>query len=85
MMEGDLEIKDYEYDVGVINLINWKNILEHNKERNIGISMLGASKSRLHHYCIMTKILISILYSVILGTPNSIKLSQESRQICAMV
>ena len=31
MMEGDLEIKDYEYDVGEVNLINWKNILKHDK------------------------------------------------------
>ena len=23
MMEGDLEIKDCEYDVGQVNLINW--------------------------------------------------------------
>ena len=33
-MEGNLEIKDYEYDVGEVNLINWKNILKHNKDRN---------------------------------------------------
>ena len=33
MMEGDLEIKDYEYDVGEVNLINWKNILKHYKDR----------------------------------------------------
>ena len=33
MMEGDLEIKDCEYDVGEVNLINWENILKHNKAR----------------------------------------------------
>ena len=33
MMEGDLEIKDYEYDVEEVNLINWENILKHNKDR----------------------------------------------------
>ena len=33
MKEGDLEIKDYEYDVGEVNLINWKNTLKHNKDR----------------------------------------------------
>jgi len=30
-MEGDLEIKHCEYDVGEVNLINWKNILKHDK------------------------------------------------------
>ena len=30
-MEGDLEIKDCEYDVREVNLINWDNILKHNK------------------------------------------------------
>ena len=44
MMEGDLEIKDCEYDVGEFNLINWKNIFKHNKDESIGISMLGVSK-----------------------------------------
>ena len=33
MMEGDLEIKGYEYDIREVNLINWKNILKHNKDR----------------------------------------------------
>ena len=33
MMEGDMEIKDCEYDVGEVNLINWENILKHNKDR----------------------------------------------------
>ena len=32
MMERDLEIKDYEHDVEEVNLINWKNILKHNKD-----------------------------------------------------
>jgi len=32
-MEGNLEITDYEYDVGEVNLINWENILTHNKDR----------------------------------------------------
>ena len=34
MMEGDLKIKDCEYHVGEVNLINWKNILKYNKDRN---------------------------------------------------
>ena len=32
-MEGDLEIKYCEYDVGEVNLINWEDILKHNKDR----------------------------------------------------
>jgi len=32
MMEGDLQIKDCKYDVGEVNLINWENILKHNKD-----------------------------------------------------
>ena len=76
IVEGDLEIKDCEYDVGEVNIINWKNILKHDKDRNIDIFMLGASKSRLHHYSIMAKILIFMLYFVIIGISNlTIKLS----------
>ena len=33
MMEGDLEIKDCEYDIGEVNFNNWKNILKHKKDR----------------------------------------------------
>ena len=33
MIEGDMEIKDCEYDVREVNLINWENILKHNKDR----------------------------------------------------
>jgi len=33
MMKGDLEIKDCEYDVGEVSLINWENILRHKKDR----------------------------------------------------
>ena len=33
MMKGDLEKKDCEYDIGKVNLINWENILKHNKGR----------------------------------------------------
>ena len=33
MMERDLEIKDCEYDGGKVNLINWENILKHDKDR----------------------------------------------------
>ena len=67
MMEGDLEIKDCKYDVGEVNLINWKNILKHNRIESIDISMLEVSKFKLHHYSIMVRTLIFMLYSVILG------------------
>jgi len=33
MIEGDMEIKDREYDVGEVNLIKWENIVKHNKDR----------------------------------------------------
>ena len=33
MIERDLEIKDCEYDIENVNLINWENILKHNKDR----------------------------------------------------
>ena len=69
MMEGDLEIKNCEYNVGEVNLLKWENILKHNK-KNIGLSMLEVSKSRLHHYNITAKKLIFMLCSVILGLPN---------------
>jgi len=32
MMEEDLDIKNCEYDMGEVNLINWENILKHNKD-----------------------------------------------------
>lgn len=31
-MEGDVEIKECENDVGEINLINYENILKHNRD-----------------------------------------------------
>ena len=42
MMEGDLEIKDCEYDVGEVNLINWENILKHNKDRKYRYIHVGS-------------------------------------------
>ena len=42
MMKGDLEIKDCEYDVGKINLINLENILEHNKNRKYRYIYVGS-------------------------------------------
>ena len=44
-----------------VNLINWKNILKHNKDRKYRYILLGVSKSRSHHYNIMVKILIYAL------------------------
>ena len=55
MVEGDLEIKDCEYDVREVNLINRKNILEHNKDEIIHISMLEVSNSN-HSIIILWKI-----------------------------
>ena len=40
MMEGNLEIKGYEYDVGELNLINWKISLSIIRTENIVIFML---------------------------------------------
>ena len=42
MMAGDLEIKDYEYDVGEVNLISWENILKHNKDRKYRYIQVGS-------------------------------------------
>ena len=42
MMEGDLERNDCEYDVGEVNLINWKNILKHNKDRKYRYIHVGS-------------------------------------------
>ena len=52
-MEGDLEIKDYEYDVGGINLITWDNILKHNKDkkyRYIDVGSVQAQITPLQYY-----------------------------------
>ena len=42
MMEGDLEIKDCEYDIEEVNLINWENILKHNKDRKYRYIYVGS-------------------------------------------
>ena len=41
-MEEELEIKDCEYDVGEVNLINWENILKHNKDRKYRYIYVGS-------------------------------------------
>jgi len=85
MMEGDLEIKDCEYDVGEVNLIIGKIFLSITKLENIGMSTLERSKFKLLHYNITTTILIFILCSVISGIPNLIiKFSQRLRLIYVM-
>jgi len=66
MLKGDLEIKDSEYDVGEINLINWRNIPKHIQ------SILKASKFKLDHCSIITEILTFMFYSVVLDIPNLI-------------
>jgi len=53
--------KDCEYDAGEVNLINWENILQHNKEESIGTSMLKVSTFKSLRYNIMAKILIFVL------------------------
>ena len=42
MKEGDMEIKDCEYDVGDISLINQENILKHNKDRKYKYIHVGS-------------------------------------------
>ena len=62
-----------------------KNILKHNKDQNIHISMLEMSTFKLHHYNIMTKLLIFMRYFATLDISNLIiKLLQKSRLICTM-
>ena len=41
-MERDLEIKDCEYDVEEVNLINWENIPKHNKDRKYRYIHVGS-------------------------------------------
>jgi len=53
MMEGDLEIKDCRYNVGEVNLINGKNILQHNKDRKycyIHVGNVQVSITPLQYY-----------------------------------
>jgi len=55
------------------------------KTENVGKSMLEVSKFKLHHYNIMEKISIHMLYYVISDISNLIiKLSHELRSICVM-
>ena len=71
-MEGDIEIKDCEYDVGEVNHINWENILKHNKDPKYRYIHVGSLQIQTTPYNIMVKILISMLYFVILGILNLI-------------
>ena len=53
MREGDLEIKDCQYDVGEVTLINQENILKHNKDRNyryIHVRSVQVQISPLQYY-----------------------------------
>ena len=53
MMEGDVEIKDCKYDVGEVNLINWKNIIKHIKDRKYRYIHVGSVQIQitpLQHY-----------------------------------
>ena len=53
MMEGDLEIKNCEYDIEEANLINWENILKHNKDRKyryIDVESVQVQITSLQYY-----------------------------------
>ena len=53
MMEGDLEIKDCEFDVGEINLIKWENVHKHNnniKYRYIHVRSVKIQITPLQYY-----------------------------------
>ena len=47
MMKGYFEIKNCEYDVGEVNLINWENILKHNKDREHKYIHVGSVKVQI--------------------------------------
>lgn len=53
-MEGDLEIKDWSFDVGEINLINWKSIERHNKDKKkykyLHVGVVKIQISPLHNF-----------------------------------
>ena len=55
MMEGDMKIKDCEYDVGEVNLIG-RISLNITKIERTGISMWEVSKFKSLYYNIMVKI-----------------------------
>ena len=78
MMEGHLEIKDYKYDVGKVNLINWEDILLHNKDRKYRHIHVGSVQVQVTPLKYYDKDIDLTLCSVISGTPNLImKLSQD--------
>lgn len=56
MIEEDLEIKDCEYDVREVSLINCENILKHNKDRKYRYIHVEVSKYKLLHYIIIITI-----------------------------
>jgi len=47
MMEEDLKIKDCEYDVNEVNLINWKNVLKYNKHRKYRYIDIGSGQPQI--------------------------------------
>ena len=42
-----LDRKDCEYDVGEVNLINWENILKHNKDRKYKYIHVGSAQFQI--------------------------------------
>jgi len=53
IMEGDMKIKDCEYDVREVKLINWENILQHNNDRTyryIHVASVQVQITSLQYY-----------------------------------
>ena len=66
MMKGDIEIKDCEYDVGEVNLINWESILKHNKDskyRYIHVRSVQVQITPLH-YCVQHIYIYALLCDI---------------------
>ena len=78
MMEGDLEIKDCEYDVEEVNLINGENILKHKKDRKYRYIHVGTVQVQLTPLQYYDKdIDLSALLCDIMHKNLIIKLSQD--------
>jgi len=61
MMEGDLQIKVLEYDVGEVNLINWENILKYNEDRKYRYIYIGNVQVQITPFQYYAKTLIFML------------------------
>jgi len=86
MMEGDYKIKDWDYDVGEVNVINWGNILKHNKDKTYRYFHVRSFHDQLTPLQYYDKDIN--LYALLcdIRLPNSIiELSQQSRPFCAII